>query len=499
MKKGLIICLTFICTLSFGQSVKWGAPAEFSGSNFFDTHRYSCIQVDTNGFYFLHQKNNEEYSVEKFDLTLRKEKVSELKKLPLYRELSKEIEYVFNLNEKTYAISVAKDHYNSIYYYFLEKFNTEKLQFEEEKKLYTFRSRNSEIEVFSIGFRISPNQKKLLIAKTAYKRNQNERKYFFAVYDENLELEWDEIVKVRRESMTEYILFNDFVISNAGNVYMHNRISIARIKYPSWKNKIVAVFNKGKENKIYDLAIKDGFSSVDCKMFITDNNNLTISGFYTDKVRSVKDELVGSYHLVLNTKSREIEVETYNPFTTKNYKFVLNDRSYNKRLSLKKDSYTMPEGFIYSWMSTADGTIYHVVRLFRKGHKIRGIGIYKISSKGILEWIRQIPIHGTTNIGCQLVDNELYVVYNDHVDNENLGVNQFPKKIIGKGVSKNGSLVLVTLDEIGNSKREIVSRYEDAGGKVERFYSFQRDINFMLLYGENDRKKELYLGAVKLD
>lgn len=501
MKKIIVTCLIFTCLTSFGQSVKWGTLAEFSKSNFFDIHRYSCIRVDTNGFYLLHQKNIAQYSVEKFNPTLRKVEVSELKKLPLYRDIRKEIEYVFNINGTTYGISVVKEFKYNRNHYFLEKFNPETLEFEEQEKLYTFKYTNTENEVFNVGFRVSPNKKKLLVTKVSYNKGNENRRYFFAVYNENLELEWDEIIKVPIEKKTDYMMSSDFVLSNSGDVYMYNTISITRPKYPSWKDEIVSLCEKGKRTKIYDLAIKDGLSSIGCEMFLTDKDDLIISGFYTDKMNGAKDRLLGNYHLMLNTKSEEIELETYNPFKTRNYRYALNRGSYNKEISSKKENYTMPKAFTYSGnqLITENGVIYHVVRLYSKEGKITGICVYNISDKGTLEWICQIPIKGNTNIGSQLVDDKLYVVYNDHVGNENLELNKIPKKIPEENGARDGCLVLVTLDEMGNSRRKIVSKNGEEGGRAETFYSFQRDVNFMLLYGENNKKKELYLGLLKLD
>ena len=249
------------------------------------------------------------------------------------------------------------------------------------------------------------------------------------------------------------------------------------------------------------MEVKKGFGSRNCSLFLTEENNLIISGFYTNRAKFVKDELLGNYHLKLNRETGKIEYEVYHPFVTKNYQFVLGTGAYDKKMSSKKEEYTMSEAFTYSYnhLITKDETIYHVVRLYSNSDRITGICVYKITPEGKVEWIRQIPIKGSTNMGAQLVDDKLHIVYNDHVDNEGLNFNKVPRKIPNENGTKDGGLVLVTLDEMGKAQHKIVSRYEEGGGKVETFYSFQRDVNYILLYGNNKQKKEMYLGLIKVD
>lgn len=349
--------------------------------------------------------------------------------------------------------------------------------------------------------------------------DKDEEEYFkFKVYDNELELQWEEEFNIPIED--RYFSLDDVYLSSDMSVYLvgvayksgAERRASRREGEATYSHYLVKVDDGDVYHKSVEL---DGQFITDLKFGFGKNNQIICSGFYSDKgTYSIK----GAYFMSLDEDFDVVKSSTI-PFTfdlmVENYSDKQKKKAEKKKDKGKAKDMEMYEYDLDDVIIREDGSAvmiaeqYYVRVTVTTSTDANGntttrttyhyyyndLLVINISPNGEIEWARKIPKRQySTNDGGYYssygvieTDNNIYFVYTDNIKNFD-GTAKKGRTYYYTTRQKEQVLVLVTMKGTGNYEKEILK----IGSRKDGYYRLKSAIEVgdkALVFPKYDKKK----------
>ncbi len=294
----------------------------------------------------------------------------------------------------------------------------------------------------------SPDDKKLLTYNKTFDDRDGPDVISVKIQNESFETEWEndsislpynsllfDIKKVRINNKSDVVL--------SGIEYNEKRKS-KKDRKPNYKYHIIGIFNKGKEIKDYEIKLSDKFIS-DLQFKFDGENTLVVAGFYSETDAS---NIKGSFFMKINLETKEVIKETLKPF---GFEFIVSGLSEKEQEKQKKkeekgkeiemmdfdlDDIILHENGSYSLIAEQfDIQTYQTYQPGANGapgtwtthykYYYNDIIVVNISKEGEINWMTKLNKYQASvddggyysSYVYTVVDNNIYLIYNDHPDN----------------------------------------------------------------------------------
>ena len=398
-------------------------------------------------------------------------------------------------------------------YCYADLFDTDGNKIESQKIL-------DEIEIDSSDFKgnfhysLSDDKKSILIAHTNPFEKYKTEKFFFKIYDKNLDLSWKKEIKLpymgRNFKISDYKLCND-------NIYMLSKFFEEKTKEnvsssrPTNDKSIILVYYK-KDNVIkeYDLHLKNKWVS-SIKFDLNEHDDLIICGFYS---YSDRYGFSGTFYLEIDNQTKKTVHRTLSPISEEFLlqferekdllrEKMLTDFYFDHFVIHKNGSVSLfAENFIKTANSVADadmGTINQVL-----GYEFGNIIVIKLNSDGKIIWENKImkkqissDDNGKFSSYCAVEKQDsLFIIFNDNPKNAE-GSKRKSEKIRALINTKNSSPFLIKIDAEGKHHSKILEKpSESSATSMHTTQFYQEEINTLYFVGR--KGNTMRIGKLKL-
>ena len=277
------------------------------------------------------------------------------------------------------------------------------------------------------------------------------------VMDQNGNILWDVVTQPQFNNKTFYM--DDVQVSNAGEVYFCVRAHEDNGRGSSATNErlhLLIITENGLE--MIDEVVDFG-NIKDMNMKILSNGNVFIAGYYA---KTLKDEPCGSFSTMYNSNQNSFSAITHIDMKDQiagkiNSKFNIVNRGFYELSN--GNIVFIGEEISSIYYSPSQGTAYYI-------HALKDVFIHTYNSAGEEISTQKLekdqatvqPYSGVNNrnifgssIRCFQVRDDIYIIYNDHVDNV-AGELESPKKIayaieISYSIAGNSCTVLAKISQ----------------------------------------------------
>ncbi len=361
----------------------------------------------------------------------------------------------------------------------------------------------------------SPDHSKIMVYYELPWTRKGNLKFGVIVYDTTFTKLWEKEHEVPYKDK-KYKLAS-FAVDNTGNAYV-----IGRPKKEINKGyDFISFTNNGASVNTYTMEVPDDFvSSVACN--ITMDNQVVITGFTSPGGRYLD---TGTYYHRFDTKTGDFAIKKHNKFI--NHRF-LDAANFNKASEFSEDDKT---GFISTvgdyddTILKKDGGAYIIAEDYYKMVRDNDVGNYadngeityeyndvyviNVSPDGEVLWARTIPKRQYTkndysdysSVMTEIVNDELVLLFNDHVNNLNRDPSKKLKKF--KGSKSKGAVVVMkyTFDKDGNIEKDTVTFDEDQKTFINPWKSFNPHEKELLFFTQKwgllEKSKKYTLSRLK--
>jgi|GEM_PF-3538011 len=368
-------------------------------------------------------------------------------------------------------------------------------QFDEESKV-----RN-----YGISYKVSPEQNYLMVYQTVPTQRTDNEKLNVYVFDQDMKLFWKKSVEL--EYSSKYTSISKYEVSDMGSAYIHARVSradkeveevakkrekeksegVKRNKQTERTAHFVYTFSPGgDEVQKYMIELgNENFPTAILTTFMPDGT-IAIGGFYTDNnVTTSVVSIQGVFYMTLDLLQKQMTKPKTQKIPDATRRLLLG----NKAVEKGRDK-TGADFLVRYFKAQEDGSILLVAEEFyitthtvtdSKGftrtytvYHYEDIMVLKLDGDGNVKWsnvISKVQVAGFHSFSLRVVDENIYIVYNDNIENldvtklktnrsGDLKIKQFNPR--GKAAS-----VLVTITPDGKMKKEEIMKRADKMGIMD--------------------------------
>ncbi len=372
----------------------------------------------------------------------------------------------------------------------------------------------------SFTYTVSNDEKRILIYHNLPYKRDEEEKFFYHIFDKNLNLLWEKNITLPYESDLFRVI--DYDVQENGDLYLLSIIFKEKAKdsrkgKPNYHYQIIAYTNQGKNKKEYPIILEDKFLN-DMKIAINQVGDIICGGFYSDNGTS---SINGSYFLKIDQNTTSITSKSFKEFgidfitqnmTDKNKKKVQKRKDKGKDVELYEydledivlrddgGAILIGEQYFVREVTTTDfqGNInisYH--------YYYNDIIVISIDPEGQIEWTEKIAKRQHTvndnglfsSYALAIVGDKLNLIFNDNA--KNLATSKMTKGK-AKGVVydftkrfKSSVAVLVQIDSDGRQVKEALFNAKEAELLIRPKVAEQISNQEMVIYGQK-RKTERF-------
>ena len=503
--------------ITWGEKYKASKRTTLSDVVGYDATGIYAVKTISKGLYGL----NSYIALEHYDNNMDQSKSVEIELK--HNKKNHELEYVLQFHGGLYLFTSYKDQKQKQNFLYVQRINTKSLKPEGEPR--EIASINYEGErksnSGSFDYSLSSDSTKMLIFYKLPVNKKEKERFGFHVFDEKMSEIWRKEITLPYEE--ELFDVERYKVDNAGNVHLLGMIysekrKIKRRGEVNYKYQVLSYREKGSILTEYPIEIPDMFLT-DMQIAITPNQDIICAGFYSEKgKRSIK----GSYFVKVDGKTKAIKQKNFKEFGSdfitqhmserkaertrkkiekgKNvemYEFDLDD------LVIREDGGVILIGeqyYVHIMSSTSTGPNGIVTTRTTTYYNYNDIIVININPLGEIEWAQKIPkLQVTKEDGgffssytMAVVHDKLFFVFNDNPKN------LFPKA--GKSYNfkpgkRESTVVLVTLDMLGNQKKVPLFMTADAAVIIRPKVCEQISENELVVFGQ--RKKNQRFAKIK--
>jgi len=282
-------------------------------------------------------------------------------------------------------------------------------------------------------FVLSPDRTKLLVYHNdPYEKYSNE-KFSYKVFDSDLNELWSKQIELPYKDKNFKV--SGYQLDNESNVYMLSRVTVEEESAKYNKYSILALFQKNKEIREYDIHLKNKPIS-DISFSIAPNGDLVAAGFYSNNASS-EYNISGTFFLRVDEKTKEVVSSSTKDFEKEFLTQFMSDRRARKNKALYNynidyiflDSVggatVIAEQFYENTVCTSDPrTGYSRCNYY---YYYNDIIVIKIAPDGTILWTKKIP-KGQVSVNdngpyssyfALNKNNDIYLIFNDNPKNIN--------------------------------------------------------------------------------
>jgi hypothetical protein len=332
---------------------------------------------------------------------------------------------------------------------------------------------------------LSPDSSKILIFYPApYKKGMPER-FGAMVFDENMNRIWANEFQLPYPD--NYFKVNKFFVGNNGQIFMNcikykgNQNAFAAQNPNNYQFVLLATDPNGQEIKEIDIDIKDKYVSDMVAASLPDNDIVCIG--YTSP-KSLSNKIDGFFYALIDHNTlelKQIKQQLFEP------RFISEGFSDSKTKNIeaqaeKGKELTLENFYFNSIVVKADGSVIAFSEQINKNNDqdyiyyFDDIIIINYLPSGEFNYILKIPKRQHINAGDKsllsyiysVVDNKIYVLFNDNVNNL-VTPNPVPPKVftnVPQLSINNWGVALCTIDDNGSLSKELLFAYKD----IDKFY-----------------------------
>ncbi len=362
----------------------------------------------------------------------------------------------------------------------------------------------------SFSFKVSSDSTKLLFITDLPSSDRNISRYGFLVLDEFLSEVWRSQTVTVNETENDFYRY-DSQVGNDGSVYVLAQVVDNQGRY---KRKEINyrfemhLFKPGAKNAdVFNVSLQGHFMS-DMSFEVMENKDIKVVGFYSSK-RGMQD---GIFNVMIDGGTHDKKSEKVQNFPID---FIVQHSSDKEKRKAKRMEEKGKEVSFFSYnidelVEHPDGRLTMVGEQFRyyeacntdahgqrycTYHYVYGnIIVVNFNTEGEVDWMELVPKyqHTTNDRGyyssyalAQLSNGTIHLVFNDSPKNSYYEENG---KLYGwKRSSSKTDIVLFSINEKGETTRQILARGDDEDVMSRPRVSVQIDENQMLILAEDRR------------
>jgi hypothetical protein len=284
------------------------------------------------------------------------------------------------------------------------------------------------------GYALSPDKSKILVFFDPPFERKNTDPVAFKMYGTDLELimEKDLVLPYKQDILQVH----NFLVDNNGNIFMMSGRNSPKKDTgipPSLGGRYALFYYNYMENRLkeYDVNLKDKHL-LSAKFLITSNQEIIVSGYYSDEVRNVAN---GTFFFLIGAGGGAVKAGAYMPFPTDfNAKFIKENEQqanqsikdfYLDELILTDDGGVLLIGEQYYVSETSEFEPLTGRIQIENRHNYDNVLITKLEPNGRQSWNVKIPKRqyslSATNecsYACYLNDSGVVFYFNDNSENQ---------------------------------------------------------------------------------
>lgn len=501
---GIITCTLLVAFTVVERQVKWGAIAEGEKGG----QTLTLIGKTPGELYYL-RKNSRVFKGNNYYIDIfSKDNLNRKKSTHLnFPDSIKKWNFgnFYVANDNVYMFMNNFDKKSKINSFYLYKIGMDG-NFEQGILLEQFEEEKRRARSYS-SVTVSADSSRLLVYSTD--NNTEKERINFQMFKTNLVKEWE--AELDMPYQDKDLTVSDIQVDNRGDVFMLIAVSTTdgskKKKLLSRTLSLMQYSNKVGEFREYDLKLKNKLIS-EVSFALNKKGDLVASGFYSNKPGS---SYAGVFYMLLDRESRDITSTVVQDFKPAFVAEFIGERKAEKGKELKnfymRDLIVRDDGSAYMVSE-----FYQMVEVCRTDPKTgartctyhyyyNDLIVANFGNEGSVRWVKKIPKkQHTVNDGgyasgiyTQMVDNDLYLIYNTDAKNINP---KKPGKVYTMSKYKKAFLVLHKVTESGDENIDVVIRNKDEKLVIAPRYIDALSAREVLLYDmdRNDYK----LGALAL-
>ncbi len=453
--------------------------------------------------------------IEQYDHEMKRTKSV---KFPIaFKGKTRFVEKIMHLNGHIVVFTSFHNRYKKFNYLFIETLNPQTLRSNKDmKKIAEFPVRSK----FNLGkykLLTSPDSTKILIYYELPRKQNGPKRIGTVVIDDDLDIQFQKDIEL---PYTDNEFFIDrYHLSNLGRVYVAGRLAASPVRtlkidgpgaahHGLLQAKIpfsylIMEFDEVGEPREHKIELPDGYI-YDCTFRSLPSGNLICAGFYSDRESY---SFRGAFYFNLNVYSGEIQQMNQKPFSDEfisSMKGKKREKSGRELQNFSLDEIIIkPDGqtiLIAEKFYTYFATEYVRSNLDARSNSWRSATVLRYAyldllvvgfdESGTIDWTVKIPKSQVSNNGSKydsyayaMNGNELYILYNDHIDNLKKQSSRRRKRTKNFTSGQKRVSTLVHIDPEGQMYK---SALKDQGVMAQPQSSQQAANGQLLVFGEKE-------------